>query len=178
VLSTSNNQFTYQHYIIVGVWLVSIVVAAKYFMQQRAIQFDPNELLTNINEQVLLSTILSTEVTTKLPPKTLFHISNTECKCNLVTEDHMNSIFSFAKSHDFTIEKIPLTKAMQNVVPSVPAVLVTDEEGALLYFGPYGQGISCSASNGIIDMVLQNFLNGFKFSSVHNKATGCYCNLS
>lgn len=178
MLSTSNKQFTCQHYIIVGVWLVSIVVAAKYFMQQRAIAFDPNELLTNINEQALLATILSTEVTTKFPPTTLFHIYNTECKCNVVTEDHMNSVFAFAKSHDFTIKKILLTKAMKDVVPSVPAVLATDEKGELLYFGPYGQGISCSVSNGIIDMVLKNFLNGFKFSSIHNKATGCYCNLS
>lgn len=178
VLLTSNNGIRYYHYVVVGLWLILVVFAAKYFMQQRAIDFDPKGLLVDVENNVLLATILASNRIQKSPKNTLYHLYTEDCGCNKVTDSHMNSVFSLAKENSFTVEHILITPDIRAYVPSSPAVLATDEQGELLYFGPYGEGAACSKSNGIIDVVLNNFFQGFKFSAIHSQATGCYCNLS
>ncbi|MOA57056.1 hypothetical protein D3C78_1811580 [compost metagenome] len=52
---------------------------------------------------------------------------------------------------------------------------IWDAQGRLAYFGPYGEGATCTSSNSFIEPILEALVAGRKVEATHTLAVGCYC---
>ncbi len=150
--------------------------AFVYFVGQRLIDFDPTGALLTVDAQHLSSIKVNDNVwNLDDNKKTIIHLTAADCECNKFSEDHVNQIDKIANNFDFNVKKIELVNS--DIVPSVPAIMVVDDTGSLLYLGPYATGLACSSNNSFVETVLNNFDAGYKSDLIVSQAQGCYCNL-
>ena len=177
-MHTSSNRASAGHYIVIISWLISVLVAAVFFMSERTVVYDPKGLLTGVANETLLNSILTVGNTGEINQRTLVHFSSDNCRCNEVSKKHINLVFDLAKENSFELVHVNVDKHMTSIIPSTPSVMLIDKSGDLIYLGPYGEGLTCSKTNGVVDTVLNNLKKGYKASTIYNDAKGCYCNLS
>jgi len=173
----ANNKVGRYHYIVFIIWLVFIVIAAKYFIYDSLISFDPKNRLSGDSSVIVNEIKSSLALENKLSKKTVIHFTNQNCSCSTYTEDHKKTTDKYSQENGFEIRSIELSEKQSNVIPSTPAVLILDELGELIYLGPYAEGLECSAGSSIVDIVLKNYVKGFNANLIMNDAKGCYCNL-
>lgn len=154
-------------------------MAAGYFFNQRLVAFDPKSQLANVQPDQLIKTVLAFE----FPGRTnlvnsVVHFTSQDCRCSAFSEEHKRSIDENVTKAGFKIFHKTVTPAEGKLIPSTPAILITNDSGQLLYFGPYSAGLACSQSNGYVETVLANYEKGFSSSLVVNETKGCYCPLS
>lgn len=153
-----------------------MLVAFIYFTNARLADFDPTGRLAELSPMDITSfksngnTISFTD--NKL---TVFHLLSANCHCNKLNNEHISSIDKMANSLNFSIKKINVEQS--DIIPSLPAILVVDEQGKLMYLGPYSQGLSCSKSSSFVETVLNNFKAGYNSELMVKEAKGCYCPL-
>lgn len=145
-------------------------------------------------------------LTTVQKPVSVVHFWNPDCPCNRFNEVHVKKIMSDygAKNVQFTIvvngknneqrklreveaRKIFNHDAVVNIQsdweqdngpPSSPAAGVLNEQGELVYFGPYSLGANCSPDKG---KFVETILDRLKDKSRRQKkqlntlAVGCFC---
>ena len=177
-MPASNRSVKPYHYLILGGWLTFVLVAAVYFIRIRLVPFDPNKKLKGIESELIVNQISQIEsLVNKKLSNTIIHFTSTGCHCTQFSETHKKTINNSAESDGFNIINVRLDpKHLNSIIPSTPAVLLVDKLGGLLYFGPYSQGLACSESNGLIEIVLNNYQKGFSSKLIMNEAEGCYCN--
>jgi len=173
-LPASDSQIPRRYYVLVGVWLISMVAAFSYIVQQRLVSFDPQFTLLNAPTQELLSQLA--DVYPDSLSRTIFHFYDDGCHCTTLTAEHRVAIDVVAKLDNFNVVYVDVSsRALMNIIPASPAILITDTVGDLLYVGPYATGLDCSANNSLIDVVLNNFRQGFSLPTIISDAKGCYC---
>jgi hypothetical protein len=162
-------------------WLGSTLVAAVYFINSRLVPFDPNiKLLRQEGSVVMQYTVIQQvrEITAlKNLKNTVVHFTSNDCSCTQYSEEHKAAINEKARLDGFNILNINLPADLSTVIPSTPAILIIDDLDELLYFGPYSVGLACSASNGYVETVLQNYAQGHNSNLVISDVKGCYCNI-
>jgi len=167
---------TKTHYGVVLLWLVLTVVAASYFISERLVAFDPQKKLADINQQALVEHILADINLSSPLSNTLINFISPHCQCNQISFEHLTDVKNTASLNNMSVIDISLPKNFTGLIPSTPAALVLDENGELIYFGPYSEGLSCGKGEGIIDMVLSNYKKGFNAQLIMANSEGCYCN--
>lgn len=170
-MPSSNNVHFGKHLTLVILWLGFVFSAFAYFIGERLVEFDPQGTLLEFDARRLTTNNLLA----LNDKKTIVHVSAADCKCNQYTEEHQIQIDKLANNADFSIKRIKVSDS--KLVPSVPAIMVFDELGELLYLGPYATGLACSSNNSFVETVLKNFTAGYKSNLVVSEAQGCYCNL-
>jgi hypothetical protein len=176
-MDKADNKARRYHYIVFVLWLILIVIAAKYFLFDSLAVFDPQNKLAQ-DSTAIISQIKSDLAIKSIPSKkTIIHFTSDDCSCSILSIPHKTIINKKATNNDFEVRNIVLTKENNNVIPSTPAVLVLDEVGELIYLGPYAEGLECSVDNSMVDIVLENYIKGFNANLVINDAKGCYCNM-
>lgn len=159
-------------------WLVLTLIAAIYFITGRLTLFDPNMKLSGTVSNSIIKHVRELEVLKKVNlSNTIIHFSSNNCSCTQYSEDHKEIINKKAKLDGFNVINIHLPTDTLTVIPSTPSILIIDEAEKLLYFGPYSAGLACSESNGYVEMVLQNYAQGYNSGLVINDVKGCYCNI-
>ena len=178
VLPASNKKVKPYHYIILCVWLTSVVVAAVYFIRLRLVPFDPDKKLQAVESNLIIEQIQQFDSLANVElSNTIIHFTSNDCHCTQFSEAHKKAINKSAGADGFNIVNVHLdSKTANSIIPSTPSVLLVDKLGELLYFGPYSQGLACSKSNGFIEIVLSNYKKGFNSQLVMNDTEGCYCN--
>lgn len=175
-MQSSNNIQFGKHLTLVILWLGFVFSAFAYFVGQKLVDFDPQgNLLELETDQLMTSYSQQSGVMLNNVKKTVVHLSASNCSCNQYTKKHQAQIDKQAIDADFTINHLEV--ADSSLVPSVPAIMVLDEQGELLYLGPYGTGFACSSTSGLVETVLNNFSAGYKSNLIVSQAQGCYCNL-
>jgi len=177
-LHASNNKITRFHYIVFACWLGFTLAAAIYFISGRLIDFDPKEKLTGKNSRLVIQQLKEMgELEGVNLSDTIIHFTSNNCSCTQYSEDHKNDINKQAGLDGFNVVNINLPAHLESIIPSTPSILIVNKNEELLYFGPYSIGLACSASNGYVETVMQNYAKGYSASLIMHDATGCYCNL-
>ena len=156
------------------------LAAAIYFISGRLIDFDPKEKLTGKNSRLVIQQLKEMgEFEGVNLSDTIIHFTSSNCSCKY-SEDHKNDInkqAGLAGLDGFNVVNINLPAHLESIIPSTPSILIVNKNEELLYFGPYSIGLACSASNGYVETVMQNYAKGYSASLIMHDATGCYCNL-
>ncbi|MDN4501044.1 DUF6436 domain-containing protein [Alteromonadaceae bacterium BrNp21-10] len=146
-----------------------------YFVQLRLVSFDEKHQLANVTTVQIVEQTLHILKTDKPIVKTVVHFVNPSCHCNSLTAPHIEQINQQAQKAGFTSATVNIDDSNPTIIPATPAILITDNNGDLMYFGPYSQGLACSQKNSMIDVVFKNYQLGFNSDLVISEAEGCYC---
>ncbi|MCQ8879488.1 DUF6436 domain-containing protein [Pseudoalteromonas shioyasakiensis] len=174
----TSHKAKYTHYMVFAVWLVFTLIAGVSFIQSRLVAFDPTDKLLYANGESLINDISALpQLSEEHINNVLIHFTSEGCECAQYSDRHKKDITDAAKEDGFTVLNIHLPKGTQSIIPSTPATLIVGQSSELLYFGPYSTGLACSESNGFVELVLNNYRNGFKSDLIVGDTTGCYCQL-
>lgn len=177
-MHASNKKITRSHYIVFFIWLIFTLAAAIYFISGRLVDFDPEKKLTGISPTLVIQKLREIDKLKNLSlNNTIIHFTSNNCSCTQYSEDHKKDINKQAEIDGFKVVNVNLTANSSKIIPSTPAILIVNELEEILYFGPYSIGLACSASNGYVETVMQNYAKGYSASLIINEADGCYCNL-
>jgi len=177
-LHVSSKKITQSHYIVFFCWLGLTLAAAIYFINDRLVTFDPEEKLTDKNSHLVIQQLKEMgELEGVNLSNTIIHFTSNNCSCTQYSEDHKRDINKQAGLDGFNVVNINLPAHLESIIPSTPSILIVNKDEELLYFGPYSIGLACSASNGYVETVMQNYAKGYSASLIMHDATGCYCNL-
>jgi|TARA_R110000787_G_C13432070_1_gene445668 hypothetical protein len=159
-------------------WLVLTLAAANYFIAGRLMSFDPNMKLSGQDSSTVIKQVRAISALKNVNLNhAIIHFTSDECSCTQYSDEHKRAINEQAKSDGFYVININLPTDLLTIIPSTPAILITGGKEELLYFGPYSAGLACSASNGYVETVLQNYAQGFNSDLVISDVKGCYCNI-
>jgi len=125
---------------------------------------------------------------------TVVHIYAAGCACNRFTDPHLARIvaryrqegvrFAVASREQLTAHVDSVGRLPQYTIPerrdlewldSVPAALVYDARGRLVYFGPYSSAAWCGTSGGLVERVLDRLLAGQTPRLQPFYVSGCFC---
>lgn len=163
------------HLALVGTWLTLTIIAAIYFISERIAQFDPQFKLLNTKHPTIMESVKKIKGLVKRDlTKTVVHFTAKGCHCTQFSKDHKDQINQDAQQSNFKVINVELDE--RSIIPSTPAILITDEQGELMYLGPYSKGLSCSKTNGYVELVMNNYKEGFNTRLVLSQVKGCYCN--
>jgi len=159
-------------------WLSFTLAAAIYFISGRLVTFDPDAKLSGKNSQYVIQELKAMGQLQGVDlSNTIIHFTSENCFCTQYSEDHKRDINQQAGLDGFDVVNIHLPAHLDSIIPSTPSILIVNKDQELLYFGPYSIGLACSASNGYVETVMQNYAKGYSASFIMNDASGCYCNL-
>ena len=126
--------------------------------------FDPNMKLSGQDSSTVIKQVRAISALKNVNLNhAIIHFTSDECSCTQYSDEHKRAI--------------NLPTDLLTIIPSTPAILITGGKEELLYFGPYSAGLACSASNGYVETVLQNYAQGFNSDLVISDVKGCYCNI-
>jgi len=106
---------------------------------------------------------------------TIIHFTSKGCDCTQFSDEHKQQIDTQGIKDSFRVINIELAPGA--IIPSTPAILIVDKLGELMYLGPYSKGLSCSKTAGYVELVMNNYQQGFNTRLVVSQAQGCYCHV-
>jgi Domain of unknown function (DUF6436) len=127
---------------------------------------------------------------------TLVHIYSAGCPCNRFTDEHLQRLlaryrlkvrFVAAERPPVQTEPESLSRHLPRVtlpagaefgwIDAVPAALVYDATGKLVYFGPYSDSARCGepGSGELVERVLDQLLSGHAPRPQPFYGAGCFC---
>jgi len=153
------------------------IIAAVFFIMPRLVDFDPQHKLLNLAQKQVMQQI-------KILPQlrgidlsnSVIHFTSKGCQCSQFSEQHKQQIDAQAVKDGLNVINIELGQG--TVIPSTPAMLFVDKQEELIYLGPYSKGLSCTKSAGYVELVMNNYRQGFNTRLVVSQAQGCYCDIS
>lgn len=154
------------------------IAAAIYFINGRLADFDPEQTLSGTDPVSWMQKIREIDqLKGQDLSNTIVHFTSQNCSCTQYSDNHKGEINQRASVEGFNVINVIVSEKVAALVPSTPAILITDQQQKLLYFGPYSAGLACSASNGYVETVLGNYAKGYSASLMVNDTSGCYCHL-
>lgn len=170
----SNKSVTKTQIAIVIAWLSFTVAAFGYAISDKLVNFDFSNKLQGIEHKQLASYMKPyLDPLMKNVGNTVLHFSKPNCDCQKTSEQHIQEINKLASDNSFNIVNVVINQ--HEIIPSTPSVAIMDNEGGVVYFGPYGQGLACSQTSGYAQTMLNNFLKGYSANMIVKEAKGCYC---
>lgn len=160
--------------LIVIAWLSFTIAAFGYAINDKLVRFDFDHKLEGVDHYQLamyLKPFINSSP--NLSQNTVLHFSKPNCACQKTSEQHVNNLNKLAKENSFNVINVSINK--HDIIPSTPAVAIMNNEGELIYFGPYGQGIACSQTSGFAQTMLNNYVRGYSANVIIKEAKGCYC---
>ncbi|MDO6445428.1 DUF6436 domain-containing protein [Colwellia sp. 1_MG-2023] len=154
-------------------WLAFTACAFIFLTIERIAEFDPNGVLENTSRAELVNRIFANNQPLN-NASTIVNFYQADCACNSVSQNHITQLEQVAKKNGY--EFVNVEASDKYSVPSTPSIAIIGESSELIYFGPYGEGLGCTQTNGFATTVLENHLKGFSANLIISSAKGCYCN--
>ena len=109
----------------------------------------------------------------------VIHFTATNCQCNTVAKEHIESVEKLARQHGFNNVTVNVAEhqLLLDVIPATPAVAVFDDSGELIYLGPYSAGYSCNVGSGIVESYVSGKVGKTPSATILSETKGCYCPL-
>ena len=173
---------SFKHVVIVGAliaWVLLTLGGLAYSSAQRQKEFDPAQTLALAAMSAEFAPAVTTSMHAQYPSlaKTVVHIQQADCSCNFsnnIHVDRIDTVLDKSAYHSVHVSVSDIPKEI--ILPSLPAVMVFDEQGQLGYFGPYSSGYFCSTETAFVDRFLTNVIeNKHVGSAVVSDGYGCYC---
>ncbi|WP_152537643.1 DUF6436 domain-containing protein [Catenovulum agarivorans] len=104
-----------------------------------------------------------------------FYTQN-QCYCQSVADLHIDSVVELAQVQGYDNIQVELDQStnIATFIPSTPAVAVFNQQGRLVYFGPYATGLFCAPQQGIVEDYIGPTTEYFG-PTIITDAQGCYC---
>ena len=167
--------------LIVFIWFVVLFMALMYMTTERLVDFDPEtRLLDNSTEATFYADIRSFLKSNYGSIKgRAFHISDDDCFCQMVAGAHIADVKKIVENETMENVLISLEDApeISNFVPSVPAIIIYNDQEELIYVGPYSTGYLCTTGNGLVEDLIPKMNQSVENPVVMSLARGCYCNV-
>jgi len=145
-----------------------------YSLNSRLVVFDENSKLAEI-EHTMLKDYLEPFIVNAIHDDRgkILHFSSEDCHCSQYSNKHIADIDRLAQKNSFEVLNIQLKE--HEVIPATPSVAILNNIGDVIYFGPYGEGLACTKTEGYAQTVVHNYLKGFSSNLIIKEAKGCYC---
>lgn len=126
-------------------------------------------------------------------PVRFVHFWDPGCPCNVGNQQHLEELLKRFAGQAVTFHEVrkpgstgrlpPALQAVQPLsglsgadqLPASPAVGIWDQQGQLVYIGPYSEGAVCSSANSFVEPILEAVLAGRKVRATHSLAVACFC---
>ena len=109
-----------------------------------------------------------------------FHIQDKDCSCSSLSNNHIRSLDIKFFESDFKVHTLTPQSNFRlvSILPSLPALVIFDDNGKLAYMGPYSSGYFCGAKSSLIEPIVTTIINDEHFGAlVISDSQGCYCAL-
>lgn len=167
--------------VVVGLvcWVGLTIGGLAYSSMQRQRDFDPEQVLVSAAMSADFASAITTSMGDQYPSltKTVIHIQQPDCGCNFSNNLHVERLDHTLSKLAYRSVHVSASSLPKDIIlPSLPAIMIFDEQGALGYFGPYASGYFCSTDSAIVDSFMNNILlNAHLGSAVVSEGYGCYC---
>jgi len=126
-------------------------------------------------------------------PVRFVHFWDPGCPCNVGNQQHLEELLKRFAEQPVTFHEVrkpgssgrlpPSLQALQPLdglvgaeqLPASPAVGIWDQQGELVYIGPYSEGAVCSSANSFVEPILDAVLAGRRVRATHSLAVACFC---
>jgi hypothetical protein len=158
-------------------WVLLCFLALLYISKQGKSEFDPQQRLLNSARSPHFDEQFATLVNSvqAINQATIVHFQAPSCSCNLISQSHRQSVVELAAKNNYTNIELNVTENLREFVPSTPAVAILDEQGKLIYLGPYSSGFYCSANEGLVEPFILGTTTKMPNAVIISEARGCYC---
>jgi len=165
------------------VWAVVLLAAMLAYGQRQLSVFDPESRLlyasTNPDFDQRVVSLLNTYGITGA---NIVHIgTQSQCYCEWLTTAHQTQLINTLDSAQYriaqvTIEALP---ALQQLLPSIPALIVIDDNNQLRYLGPYSTGYGCFTGKTLVQEIAAYTTQlPYTGAVINTDAEGCFCSSS
>ena len=191
----------------VVIWFIAASAIIYYVSITSLVEFDPkmklSEAIMSLSfEHELVSLLNSTkyndasqndssspDISSQVQAK-IYHFFQGDCYCERLASAHQSRLTRWSSQEGFSNINIDVkeSRVLAKSIPSTPAVAVVNQQGELIYLGPYSRGAGCFADSGQIDDFLaawiaqQNTGKSKQSAWQHSQnaiidtdAKGCYC---
>tara|TARA_R110000744_G_scaffold167365_6_gene284833 strand:- start:36 stop:617 length:582 start_codon:yes stop_codon:yes gene_type:complete len=160
-------------------WVGLTIGGLAYWSMQSQRDFDPQQTFASAAMAPEYPQAIVASMSKQYPglTKTVVHIQQEGCSCNFSNNIHADRIdYKLDKFQYRSLHVSAISLPSNIILPSLPAIMIFDEQGELGYFGPYSSGYFCSTNSAIVDRFLDNILlNTHLGSAVISEGYGCYC---
>ena len=166
------------------VWFGAALFAVNWVGTNKFTDFDPKLQLS----EAIMSLSFEDDFTELLPLSDInsanigqiYHVFQGDCFCERLSKGHRESLNIWAQQNEVGYQHLDIREYpnLQVFVPSTPAVIVTNQQGKLVYFGPYSSGFGCFENSGLVDEKIDAYFtqdNKAKNAYIQSEAEGCYC---
>lgn len=159
-------------------WLVTVALLLSWSWQAQLQPFDETRRLHTTPQ-------LSTEVARwlaqqNLPPlqSAMVHLQSANCGCDIRAQGHRAELSTQVLAQGGKVYSIQLSDSVPAWLPAVPAVILFDATGSLIYLGPYAEGAFCSPASSFVETLLPALFDArMPAAWLNSDAVGCYCEI-
>lgn len=170
-MPASNKSITPFQISVIVIWIGVTIAAFAYFIDSKLIDFNDNNKSNYLDRHKLADSLKKYIEPTKR--STVLHFKQPDCQCQQFSEAHIKNINDIASENNFNVKTITIEG--DALLPATPSVAILNNLGEIVYFGPYGEGLACSQTNGFAQAMLTNFIKGYSADLIIEEAKGCYC---
>ena len=165
---------------LLALWASGLLAAMLVYGQRQLSEFDPDGILLHQSTSPTFDSEL-TQLLKKsnVPSASIIHIGSSEgCYCETLTAPHQTQLLNRLGESQYSVVDIALdtVKGLSNIITTVPALIVIDENYQLRYVGPYATGYGCFTGKNLVDQVV-SYTQQLPYNGaiINSDATGCFC---
>lgn len=159
-------------------WLAAVALLLSWSWQAQLQPFDETRRLHTTAQ-------LSTQVEQWLSQhdiptlqSAMVHLQRRSCGCDLRAHGHRAELSAKVQAEGGRVYTVELGDEQPAWLPAVPAVILFDATGAMIYLGPYAEGAFCSPASSFVESLLPAlFDTRMPATWLNSDAVGCYCEI-
>jgi len=167
-------------WVLLIVWAVTLLAAMLVYGQRQLSVFDPEGSLLYAStypdfDHRVVSLLRNHGIT----GASIVHVgTQSQCYCEWLTTAHQTQLSNRLDSAQYriaqvTIETLP---ALQQLLPSIPALIVIDDNNQLRYLGPYSTGYGCFTGKTLVEEIAAyTTQRPYTGAVINTDAEGCFC---
>jgi hypothetical protein len=165
---------------LLALWASSVLAAMLVYGQRQLSEFDPDGILLHHSTSPTFDSELTQLLkNNNVPSASIIHIGSSEsCYCETLTAPHQTQLLNRLGESQYGVVNIALdtVKGLSNIITTVPALIVIDENYQLRYVGPYATGYGCFTGKNLVDQVV-SYTHQLPYNGaiINSDATGCFC---
>ncbi|WP_420934633.1 DUF6436 domain-containing protein [Alteromonas sp. A081] len=165
---------------LLALWASSLLAAMLVYGQRQLSEFDPDGILLHHSTSPTFDSELTQLLkSSNIPSASIIHVGSSEnCYCETLTAPHQTQLLNRLGESHYDIVNIALdtVKGLSNIITTVPALIVIDENYQLRYVGPYATGYGCFTGKNLVDQIV-SYTHQLPYNGaiINSDATGCFC---
>jgi len=161
-------------------WAATLLFTMLAYSQRQLSPFDPQGILLHASTDPMFDeTVVQALKRQGVTAASIVHISTEDaCYCDTLAQPHQTQLLAKLSTVDYRAVTLDLNKvpSLEKLIPSIPALIVIDNDYQLRYLGPYANGYGCVTGDTLVEAISQYATKGIYPGAVINtEAKGCFC---